>query len=250
MLVFVDESGYPVPTDSTLRPTLVAVCIRESDLRDFTRLIYQVKLRTIGDTDYELKASDGIVERTVRKNLTNKRACYSEVVDVLAGFNVGVFAVIMQRPDSPPEIPDGIVPIQFRFLLDRVNAWCRKQRETGIVIFDTRADSKMLSKAFYGFLYKSEWGRSLDFILELPLFVDSATTPGIQVADVVAGVVRHFEEIHYAGATRDPRFAEWIDSLYPLIEGKTCNFTKSDGRVDYGFYRMPTRFFQHRSIDP
>ena len=43
MLAFIDESGYPRPTDSTKNPILLAVCIHESDIKPITNQIYKQK---------------------------------------------------------------------------------------------------------------------------------------------------------------------------------------------------------------
>lgn len=36
MLTFIDESGYPSPTDSTRNPILLGVCIHENDIKPIT----------------------------------------------------------------------------------------------------------------------------------------------------------------------------------------------------------------------
>ena len=43
MLVFVDESGYPIPTDESEYSTLMAICINENDIRGITSDIYKLK---------------------------------------------------------------------------------------------------------------------------------------------------------------------------------------------------------------
>ena len=37
MLTFIDESGYPRPTDSTKNPNLLGVCIYEIDIKLITK---------------------------------------------------------------------------------------------------------------------------------------------------------------------------------------------------------------------
>lgn len=43
MLTFIDESGYPRPTDSTKNPILLSVCIHENDIKPITNQIYKLK---------------------------------------------------------------------------------------------------------------------------------------------------------------------------------------------------------------
>ena len=46
MLTFIDESGYPRPTDSTRNPILLGVCIHENDIKPITNQIYKVNPRS------------------------------------------------------------------------------------------------------------------------------------------------------------------------------------------------------------
>ena len=39
MLTFIDESGYPRPTDSTKNPILLGVCIHENDIKPITMIL-------------------------------------------------------------------------------------------------------------------------------------------------------------------------------------------------------------------
>lgn len=51
MLAFIDESGYPRPTDATRNPILLAVCIRENDIKQITNQIYKLKHSIYGKQD-------------------------------------------------------------------------------------------------------------------------------------------------------------------------------------------------------
>ncbi len=44
MLTFIDESGYPRPTDSTKNPILLGVCVHENDIKPITNQIYKLKI--------------------------------------------------------------------------------------------------------------------------------------------------------------------------------------------------------------
>lgn len=43
MLVFIDESGYPRPSDDNEYSVLMAVCIYEKDIRSIDNDIYKLK---------------------------------------------------------------------------------------------------------------------------------------------------------------------------------------------------------------
>ena len=76
MLVFIDESGYPRPTDSTLNPVLLGVCIHEEDIKPITNQIYKLKETLFGKQD-EIKSTKLIREATITKNRSINRA-YTE----------------------------------------------------------------------------------------------------------------------------------------------------------------------------
>jgi hypothetical protein len=73
MLTFIDESGYPRPTDSTKNPILLGVCIHENDIKPITNQIYKIKDSIYGKQD-EIKSTKLIREATITKNRTNNKA--------------------------------------------------------------------------------------------------------------------------------------------------------------------------------
>ena len=73
MLTFIDESGYPRPTDSTKNPILLGVCIHENDIKPITNQIYKLKDSIYGKQD-EIKSTKLIREATITKNRTNNKA--------------------------------------------------------------------------------------------------------------------------------------------------------------------------------
>ena len=64
MLTFIDESGYPRPTDSTKNPILLGVCIHENDIKPITNQIYKLKDSIYGKQD-EIKSTKLIREATI-----------------------------------------------------------------------------------------------------------------------------------------------------------------------------------------
>ncbi|MBQ6844699.1 MAG: DUF3800 domain-containing protein [Agathobacter sp.] len=144
MLVFIDESGYPRPTDATNNPVLLAVCLHENDIKSITNQIYKLKDSIYGKQD-EIKSTKNII------------------------------------------VPEHHLPKQYYLLLKKIEYYC-KYRNLGkaILIFDEiheEADRK-ITEAFTSFLFKTNFGRSFEHILEMPLFVSSAVTPSIQFADM------------------------------------------------------------------
>lgn len=77
MLTFIDESGYPRPTDSTRNPILLGVCIHENDIKPITNQIYKLKDSIYGKQD-EIKSTKLIREATITKNRS-----YNELVRIV-----------------------------------------------------------------------------------------------------------------------------------------------------------------------
>ena len=59
MLTFIDESGYPRPTDSTKNPILLGVCIHENDIKPITNQLTVYVLSTSIDSLLALAETKG-----------------------------------------------------------------------------------------------------------------------------------------------------------------------------------------------
>ncbi|MCR4436820.1 MAG: DUF3800 domain-containing protein [Clostridiales bacterium] len=241
MLVFIDESGHPRPKDSTKRPVLISACIRETDVKRITHDIYKIKMDLYGKQD-EIKSTDLIRRQTITKNRTINKEYVDRLIDLVENYDINVFAVIMERPDFEPYIEDGILPKQYFYLLKRIELFCRTHNyPMALVIFDEKneADDKKISIAFNNFLYKSALGKTFEKILEVPLFVSSGITPGVQLADIMAGIIRHYYENELDKREPVDEFEKWICRLYNIIKRKTENLKDPfKGFVEYGFFIM------------
>ena len=111
MLVFIDESGYPRPTDSTNNPVLLAVCLHENDIKPITNQIYKLKDSIYGKQD-EIKSTKLIREATIIKNRSKNKAYVEGMIDIISSYDAAIFAVIMDRPTKPLSIPEHHLPKQ------------------------------------------------------------------------------------------------------------------------------------------
>lgn len=105
MLTFIDESGYPRPTDSTKNPILLGVCIHENDIKPITNQIYKLKDSIYGKQD-EIKSTKLIREATITKNSTKNREYVEGMVDIITSYDAAIFAIIMDKPDEPIIVPE------------------------------------------------------------------------------------------------------------------------------------------------
>lgn len=147
MLTFIDESGYPRPTDSTKNPILLGVCIHENDIKPITNQIYKLKDSIYGKQD-EIKSTKLIREATITKNRTNNKAYVEDMVDIIASYDAAIFAVIMDKPDEPIIVPEHHLPKQYYLLLKKVEFYCNHHHYgKAMMIFDEvheDADRKLL----------------------------------------------------------------------------------------------------------
>ena len=109
------------------------------------------------------------------------------------------------------------------------------------MIFDEiheEADRK-IADALTGFLFKTDLGRSFEHILEMPLFVSSAVTPSVQLADIFAGITRHYYEQKLNDNPPKTEYQKWLkglfDKLFSRTEDNRISGSGGSYYVEYGF---------------
>lgn len=259
MLAYVDQSGDAVPNDPCKRPMLAAVCIRREDHRQIQSRIFKLKKDLYPFYDpwkIEIKAhnllKDGTFSRAERGGGALRAAKFVEGVFkncIQAHNELKIFAVVMHRPDFRPYQEPGFLPRQTVFLLQRVNRFMETFHEDRMatVVFDEKdlgADRK-LATSFSRFLFTSNEGKAFKHILPTPLFVDSQPTTGLQVADLVAGVIRHYEEnnLETIQFPTEP-FLLHLKFYFDIVKQRSHDFRNRDGHTElFGIYKMPVHFF-------
>ena len=247
LFAFMDESGHPHPNDHSTRPVLVTVCLDASYLRTLNTETFRLKRRILrrDSFDFEMKAKKLITPGTFR-NRPDKREFVESFFELLRNLDIVVFAQIMERPAEPPPMSNEFLPVQFRHQLYRVNRYLElhKPDDLAAVMFD--GDGSQfggLAIRFSNWLYRSVGGQSLSRLADSPFFVDSKVTPGIQVADMVASVIRQFEERElFHGLPEGDSFSSAIARFYKIAKEKTIDLEAPQGDFTwYGFNRMPER---------
>ncbi len=247
MLVYIDESGHPLPKDRSTRPVLLAACIPERETGAMTRAVFSLKRThlaglTLRRREEEGKAVD-FLSRGALISSPLKRAYAEAVFDYLRGFDFAAFAVVMERPTKKPYRAPTVLQTHIRWLLNRVDRHMEQSDPNGfaIPIFDGQdpQSNRTFANAFASFMAKSIAGRAMQHIVPSPLFVDSALTPGIQIADLCAYVLRSCYEngLFQKKAISDP-YLSTIQRFGGVIRSKTIDYAKDDGGVWYGFTTM------------
>lgn len=241
MLVFIDESGHPHPNDPTTRPVLAAVCFPESASRSISRQLFGIKRTLLGDerAGEELKANEMLNRRTFNRR-PELRELVAEVFDQIRNLDVTIFAVVMEKPTR--EIPRDTVflPQQYRYILQRVVALLEGEDSMAFVLVDGDGSQYGgLSAKIERYLNRSYEGQSMTKVVDTPYFVDSRYTMGIQLADMVAGAIRLYQEaeLYRNPHTSDP-FLTSIARHYRTIESKTRDLNTHEGYPLHGIYFM------------
>ena len=80
-------------------------------------------------------------------------------------------------------------------------------------------------------------------VVDTPCFVDSRYTMGIQLADLVAGVIRQYEQAElFSDPYPDDFYLRAIARYYSIVRSKTQELTDRTGTFPWhGLHRMPER---------
>lgn len=238
MLVFVDESGYPLPSDESEYSTLTAICIDEKDIRGISNDIYRLKHEIYGKQD-EIKATNIIKRQTIEKNRTKNKEYADRFVETIVSYGISVFSIIMKRPITTPIVEKDMLPKQYHLLIKKIEFFCeRHDFKKAIFVFDetTEGNDLFIATCFNCFLFKSKLGKGFRRILETPLFVSSKVTPAIQIADIFAGIVRQYYQENLHNQNPDNEYQVWLKTLFDKIHEKTEDSLQPNNvYYEYGF---------------
>ena len=110
------------------------------------------------------------------------------------------------------------------------------------VVFDGRGDEfRDLIRSFSGYLFRFNEGQRLLKITDTPVFVDSATSVGIQIADMRASVIRiyHERQLSVTSPSQDDEYQRGVRSWYRYVENQARDMVTADGAIRYGLHRLP-----------
>ena len=241
MLVFIDESGYPIPNSESERPVVVSVCYDEKDSRMISRQVHALKRDVLGREQIELKGRELLNKRQYRRR-PETRAFAEDFFAALRNLPITVFAIIMEGPFGPQQKDPGYLENWFRFLLQRIELLAGEREAFANVLFDGHTGLYQgVSRRFSGYIFRSDEGRASTHIADTPAFADSASSAGLQIADMCAYVIRVYHEhrlFSESPAVGDEylrAFRRW----YQIIQQQTRDLTNHLGEPRPGFYRLP-----------
>ena len=241
MLAFIDESGLPNPNDGSTRPVVAAVCYDETDSRAISRRLFAMKRHLLHAEQAELKGSRLLKEKAYRTSAT-KRIFAEEFFSVLGELPVTVFASILRGPFPLSLNTENKLGIRFRFLLERIESLAEDRAAIANVLFDGRGTRfGQASKRFSGYLFRSNQGQASVHIVDAPAFVDSASSIGIQIADLCSYVIRVYQEnrLYENPPTAGNEYLHAMRRWYRTIQSLTRDFPVVNGEIRYGLHRLP-----------
>ncbi len=235
MLFFVDESGHPHPNDMTHRPVLGAVGIPVSRTRHLTQGVFALKRDILGDEDLahecKYKANAILNERTFRRE-QSKWEYVESVFEFAANFPVVSCFVVMQKPTIAIHASNSHLPTHMRYLLKHINLHMQHRcpDRKAIVIFDGQDPGSDMVRfaAVSNFLFRHEWGRTWQCVMETPMFVDSRTQPGVQIADLFVSCVRQYHECRDGVLVRSVEYRRALSRLHSAVSATVSDYEDGD----------------------
>ena len=239
MLAFIDESGHPHPMDSNQWSVVVACCFSEPDSRRVARTLHALKRDVLQREKMEMKGVK-LLNRSVFRNRRERVAFVEEFFSTLLNLPVVIFAIVVERPSTPPLGDETFLPLYFQYLVERIQLLAEADDDMATLLFDGNGENfGGLSTKFNSFLYRSNQGQLYTRITDAPFFVDSKITAGIQIADMVASVIRQYqqEELYRVTPVGDDYLLA-IRRYYRIVEQKTVDLTTPEGDDRLGIYRL------------
>ena len=190
----------------------------------------------------ELKAHD-LLKRSTFRRKPDLHELVESVFDQLRNLPLTIFAVIMDQPTQVIPRQTIHLPRQYRYILQRVNTLLLDQSSMAVVLVDGDGSQYGgLSGKFEQYLNRHREGQSMANVVDTPYFVDSRFTMGIQLADLVAGVIRQYEEAELFRNAPSDAYLSSIARYYGVIAEKTRDLVDPTGRFAWhGLHRMPER---------
>jgi hypothetical protein len=229
MLAFIDISGdpYALPSKSPWI-AIHTICIRKRSLYEITAALHKYKRDILVNEYKEMKSTDLVNKSTLSNPHLAKAKFLQAVVDqCIDHMDCKHAAVVFKNTGNNQKSDDNRLPQHYIDSLWRIESISRSWKTNDVVVIidnSARKTDKHLAIAFNNYIYRSIGGNQLSHILPVPIFADSETTAGLQLADISAGIVRNYY-INSLDNKDSPlsTFEETIKEYYTLIKDRSIN---------------------------
>ena len=228
---YIDESGTPESTDPTSRFFVVcATAFHNSHWSALYNRIEGLKKQFFPKTfvrhESEIKGSDLVTKNSIRVRL--KRDFVHQVLNIHSQFWLPIFAVVIDKEKSrKPCEYTWLYPLCIQYLQIAIHSFLEDNGgdHRGMLILDEINPQRSLihAKEHLNYHFGNITGRKCTRIVETLFFVNSLYSPGIQIADLFATIIRRQEEL--------------------TIKGKHCKHT------ELFFKRTMSKIYQTNKID-
>ncbi len=229
MFAFIDES-YRSGKSRIAVTTYAAVMVPRDATRELARGLWNLKRRVWPDCDphdKELKGRTLLAQRKLDSGIYDD--AINGVLALMGQYSATPFAVTRIGQIGSFKSKRSQFPTYLQWLLHRVNDYTalRSPDSLALLVLDNVEDktNRIIAEAMSNFLFRSNFGQKFQHIVDFPTFVDSMTTPGVQLADIVAYTVCAFHD------GRVGRLREIYEQLKTMTHNWYCN----DRVTDWGF---------------
>ncbi len=208
--LYLDETGttdaHTVPLKPGITPmfTLAGVALPIDRWRDYDRGYLRLKREFFAkeidastkiDVVWEVKGSDLFAPRNAASE-RNKVFAY-KVLDLIKEYKGRAFGVNFLKSVNNPMPRSSIYTKGLQILAERFDVFLRESDEQGIIIMDSRMAHMRkgngvdytVATSYLSFIFGNNEGKLLKRIVEAPMFADSGITAGLQIADIVSGMI-------------------------------------------------------------
>lgn len=230
MLAFIDVSGdpYSAPKKSPWI-AISTVCIRKRSVYDITATLHGLKKYILTNEYIELKSTDLVNKSTLNNPGLDKAKYLQAVVErCLDHVDCKHAALVFNNCGENQKSDENRLPKHYIDSLWRIEAIAREWRAQDVLVIidnNARKTDKHLAFAFNNYIYRSMGGDNLSHILPVPLFADSETTAGLQLADISAGIIRNYyaNSLNLQESSLSSLFCEKLKGYYDIIKARSID---------------------------
>ena len=247
MLAFIDVSGDPYSQPEKSPWIAIHItCIKKSAVYDITAALHRYKRDILANEHIEIKSTDLINKSTLNHPYLEKAKFLQAVMEQCVDHaECRHAAIVFQNSGKNRKSDDNTLPRHYVDALWRIEAIAREWHVSDILVVidnNKRKTDKHLAIAFNNYIYRSRGGDVLSSILPVPIFADSETTAGLQLADISAGVLRNYYlRALNQNVTDASLFEEKLREYYTIIKKRSVD--KKIGRYPVtGIYVPPSEY--------